>query len=157
MKFLLLTFMLATSLFGMSQTAVIAAKSHSGSINDIASTEDNFGEIAPPPKIDTVIYVDKHRIIEIGTRWGSMRFRDTIVDHYYFQQNGMSKEILQQYYRQGVKFIGFDFETSNESENDRSFFFSGRQNRNGLNWLILIIALGFAGYIITPLIKRHAK
>lgn len=145
----LFTFLLL-SIVSYSQTAVISNKSHSGKITEVLKEVDNFGEMAPRTIYDTIMLVNENCIIEIGTKWGSQRFHDTVCDHWAFENKGYTLNAATQYYGMRPIFIGFKVLDSN----DQDYWNNGRSNQNSLIGLFGLIMLSYLAYLITPVLKK---
>lgn len=145
----LITFLLLSTI-SYCQTAVISTKSHSGDIANVVEEADNFGEMAPQPIYDTVIFVGESCIVEIGTKWGNRRFHDTICNHWAFDQKGYTLNAARSYYGMQPAFIGF----KEPDDNDQDGWNRGRTNQNSLIGLFGLIMLSYLAYLITPIFRN---
>jgi len=152
MKVISLFALLLFTSVSYGQTAVISNKSHAGDIAEINKESDNFGEMADIPNYDTVMLIDGNCIVEIGTRWGSMKFQDTICEHWAFEQQGYTLKAAQNRYGSSTEFIGFE---DSDDNNDQDRFFGGGVNHNSTFGLFGLVLLSFIAYLITPVFKKR--
>lgn len=156
MKIPFLLFALFIASIGMSQTAVISNKSHSGDLSKVIYEPDNFGGRMDAhslklslKSIDTVVLIDEC-IIEYGsTFYNDERFQDTVCDNESLRQHGYSLDAARQIYNGHVTFIGF-----NEDVDDNSTDGSEEYWHNGSLPLFLVLLLSYFGYLISPAIKK---
>lgn len=137
-----------------AQTSVISLKSQHGNSIDLRTMEDKFGLMIPPPTYDTLIRISGDCVIQIGTDYNrdlsnGKRFRDTICDHWYYQEVEFDKKTIQRYHGNSVVLIGFEKTTNYRNEN--SPFFKKRTTKQSSKWLVVILLLtGFGAYLIHP-------
>lgn len=141
MKTLFVAITLMLSGFCMTQTNVIAAKSHQADSDAYLSESDNFGLPGDWDVIDTVKFIETGCIVEIG-RYGRI---DTLRSEAYTQQP--SDEFLAKYDNTTV-FIGFkDIKNRPlKSRNQVKPLFPDRNNLTLFGWIFLILIIGSTIY-----------
>jgi hypothetical protein len=136
-----------------AQTSIISTKSHAGLSNSYLEASDNYGVVAPRPVYDTVIQIDNSCLVMIGTRWQTNRFRDTVCDHWAFENGEMNQTTINEYFGEEVTFL--DSRKKAKPEGGQGFWFNGRQHQNGINLWFMIILLSISAYILVPVIKKR--
>ncbi|MCH2224279.1 MAG: hypothetical protein MK066_05865 [Crocinitomicaceae bacterium] len=107
MKSLLLLTICYFTLPSFGQTGIISAKSKS--ILPTCSTvdDDNFG--LPEPRLDSIIYIGDHCIIEVLRSYNrSKHYHDTICNPYIFEENNYDLKTIKQMFSNNVIFVGFE-------------------------------------------------
>lgn len=150
MKTLLIGSLLSLTFAAFGQTTVISIKSRQGDLAEIPSSTDKFGEFVPTPIYDTIIKIDDHCVIQIGTNgWQTVRFRDTICNHWYYEQNHYDLEKVQEYHGDNVVLIGFEDDHSELPPKYRPF--RHKPNRLSIGWIMVLLGLaGLGTYIGYP-------
>lgn len=137
----LISFLFLTG-FLFSQTSVIATKSHSTDVSEAALESDNFGEMAPSPTVDTVVYLSPDCVIHKGENYFSGRYADTVCDYWYYQQNGYSRKVMKNFHGEQVVLIHFPEEKKADGQPNYFRSRTQRQDNSILFWVLLSAALG---------------
>ena len=137
LKTLLFIFSLISVHFLMSQTKMIALKSHSG---DVSSTEkyvdDEFGNprIEFNLRIDSIIRISDSTVVQVSNMG-----RDTICHNPYLNDTTVSIQTLKYMYSPDIKFIGFEKNEKEEEEvktKQKTII-----NRNEIHWFIGLVLI----------------
>lgn len=129
---LLFSLFLFSSFSAISQTDIIAARSHSNT--ELSSSEvDNYG--LPSRSIDSIIYIGNGCIVERAF----MYVNDTLCDHPLFVENNFDLKKLKKLYPSNVVFVGFT--KSEKRELDK---------QNSMSWFAAIIGLSYLLYLLFP-------
>ena len=131
----------------LSQTNIIAARSHSGNLSQLEKETANFG-LNDYDIIDSVIYIGGDCIIEIRQSWNNNHHRDTICDNYYFKEHGYVLREAKKAYSSSTVLVGFidDDESMNRVNN--------WPRQNGVSWFVGFVILSVIAYIFVPAFKR---
>ena len=140
-------FILLFSTVAFGQTSVISVRSHSGDLEEIPEAQDKFGEFVPTPIYDTLIKTEDDCVIQIGTtHYG--HFRDTVCEHWYYDEHGLTEDAMRNYYGQSVVLIGFESKGPIINGNDSPF--SGRNKQNSSKLIFILLTLtGLGTYIFS--------
>jgi hypothetical protein len=158
MKTLLVLLLLLGGFSINAQTSVIGVKSHHGAVAEIPNAPDKFGEMSPVPIYDTVIKINNKCVIQIGVDngWG-VAFRDTVCDHWYYQNVNFDVKKVQEYHGRHVKLVGFDDDESNIQQKENPAF-NIHTNKFSSKWLFLFIVLAGLGVYVARLgITNNSK
>ena len=109
--FYTILFFCVFSFTSITQTELIAYKSHSGDMDYfLAKSDDNLG--LPPSQIDTIIILNDSTIIEISSmHFGSTRGfcqKDTVVNHPMYYNIDNYEKLKGNYYDTSIVFINYD-------------------------------------------------
>ncbi|XOV69015.1 MAG: hypothetical protein ACFHU9_07470 [Fluviicola sp.] len=154
MKTLLAALIIFCGLPVFAQTSVIRLKSHHGDMEDLHLSQDKFG--IPPPQrwIDTIERINETCVVHYIREqdWGmegETYFKDTVCDHWHYQQTGYDPKEIEKSYGYEIIFIGFDKEGSDRKAKSNPFF--NRQKKSNIRWLLLpLLILGLGAYIFQP-------
>lgn len=120
MKTLILIIILsALSLTAISQTKMIAHKSHSGSLQNFTTDGiHNFGDPPMPMVIDTVKRLSDSTIVRVfHDYWGNNS--DTIQNHPFFNDPNIAVDSLQKMFPE-TTFVGYDTTPPQQQDNQQS-------------------------------------
>ncbi len=148
-------FLLFFAYTNFAQTAVISNKSHQSDLEQLPDAVDHFGAVMEPPVYDTIIKIDAHCVIQIGSRYHETnRFRDTVCNYWYYEQENYAEKKIQEYHGKNTLLIGFEKESINSNGDDRPF--GGRQRKQSSTLLFLLLILTSTSvYISLPFLRRN--
>lgn len=155
MKTILSILLISVSLSTSAQTSVISVKSHQGNLNSIVDANDHFGAFEAPRVYDTIIKIDGQCVVQLGWQNSeNFRFRDTVCDHWYYQQSNYSEKKIQEYHGKKTVLIGFTKETNSSNQQDRPF--GNRTQKQSLPFIfILLVLAGLSAYIARSFLVKN--
>lgn len=150
MKTIFFVLALFFTLTSFAQTSVISVKSHQGNLNSLPTAADHFGAIEKPRIYETIIKIDAHCVVQIGWQNSeSNQFRDTVCNHWYYEQHHYSEEKVKEFHGKKTVLIGFEKKTNSINQQDRPF--GGRTQRQSGTFLFIVLTLlGLGTFISLP-------
>lgn len=154
MKTLLGALLLLIGMSATAQTSVIHLKSHHGDSDGLETSEDKFGIPAPDRFIDTIERINETCVIHYvrEVHWGGsdpMYYRDTVCNHWKYQEAQYDPKKIQKMYDDKVTLIGFDKDGSRFESKGKPFYKSKKKSSN--TWIILLLtSIGLGAYIFQP-------
>ncbi len=154
MKTLLFSFALFCGFILNAQTSIVSLKSHHGEIAELPNSEDKFGIVMPSPVYDTLIRMSGDCVVQIGSRAYSygddgIRFRDTVCEHWYYQQVNFDEKAIQEYHGGDVTMIGFEA-TDNYRKKNSPYFNKRSVKQSSKELFILLVLIGLGVFLIQP-------
>ena len=153
MKTILTVLLISITTAISAQTSVISTKSHSGTTEEITYAPDRYGVIEPRVQIDTLIKISDHCVVQLGEHRYSGRVKDTVCNHWYYEEHNYRKLRIEEYHGKNVVLIGFD-EPAGIDASGSPVYRKMRRNSSELLVIILILS-GLSAYIFLP--KKSLK
>jgi len=157
MKTLLILIVLNSGI-GLTQTNIIAAKSHGSDLPMSSSETDNFGLPYNYKRvIKSVKYLREDCIIEMAevTTFETLIEFDTICDHPFLQDGQIHIKRIKAMYPRNTEFIGFDDLKQKLKKEKKRLKKEQRQSKKSSGFIILLIGGGMLlTYLFFPNFKK---
>lgn len=135
-----------------AQTSVISTKSRSGKSYEIANAPDRYGVIEPRVQIDTLIKINDHCVVQLGQHRYRGHVRDTVCDHWYYEQHNYRESSIEEFHGKNVVLIGFK-EPAGFDDHGSPIYRRSRRNSTELLIIFLILS-AISTYIFKPIKLR---
>jgi len=151
MKTILAALIISCGLPVFAQTSVIRLKSHHGDVKELSSSEDKFGIPAPDRTVDTIERINETCVIHYvkEQQFYYYYYKDTICNHWQYQEVNYDPKKIQKLYNQEVTLIGFEKDGSSLDSQDNKHF--KKRKKSKVRWLLIpFILIGLGTYIFQP-------